>query len=336
MSILEDTGVGRAKGDTMSSLTKPATAGTRVLLSLGGSFGGDGSLKECFVAAVSTEYLVADESSVPYADNKLHMESTGDTSPLSCGGGAPRTGGLVVTWSPLGAPPLIAPPPTGFLLGMMVGGLFILDKDDFSGNEGKGELIPLVAILLAEGDGTGTRVGDCKGDAVMVAKVLVSLGGSAGRDDDDNDDDDGSESFRTGRTTCGGMSLGTPGGGSGRAFEKRERPPVLGTTREMVSILFDALCHGPESSPSFLYCVKKKREQPELETSVAACRVVLWAAPLSPAECPGWMDGRLCAQYHITQGGKSIASGLGMMLRGLSQGGRNTESALQKGEVRGK
>lgn len=52
----------------MSSLTKPAAAaaaGPRLLLSLGGSLGGEGSPNECFVAVVSTEYRVADESSVP-------------------------------------------------------------------------------------------------------------------------------------------------------------------------------------------------------------------------------------------------------------------------------
>lgn len=64
MSILEETGVGRASGDTMSNLSNLLFA-YAPRLSFGGSFGGEGSLRECCVAAVSTEYRAAEEYSVP-------------------------------------------------------------------------------------------------------------------------------------------------------------------------------------------------------------------------------------------------------------------------------
>lgn len=62
-SILEESGVGRNNGDTISNLSNLLLTAPRP--SFGGSFGGEGSVKECFVAVVSTEYRAAEESSVP-------------------------------------------------------------------------------------------------------------------------------------------------------------------------------------------------------------------------------------------------------------------------------
>lgn len=46
----ETTGVGRKNGETMSGFMVPVT-----MLSFGRTFGDEGSMKECFVAAVSWE-----------------------------------------------------------------------------------------------------------------------------------------------------------------------------------------------------------------------------------------------------------------------------------------
>lgn len=63
VSILEESGVGRNNGDTISNLSSLLLTAPR--LSFGGNLGGEGSVKECFVAVVSTEYRAAEESSVP-------------------------------------------------------------------------------------------------------------------------------------------------------------------------------------------------------------------------------------------------------------------------------
>lgn len=129
------------------------------------------------------------------------MESTGEMSPLrtGCGGGG------------LFALRTLAPLPTGFLLGMTVGGLLTLVKE---GSAGRAASMTLVAML------DGTEV------------AMVSLGGKAGRGCRA-----GRESFRTGRITWPSRGL-SRAGGAGRAFEKRERPPEEGRTRDEVSISF--------------------------------------------------------------------------------------------------
>lgn len=60
--ISEETGVGKYKGDTRSSFVLPPP---RESLGKTFGFGGDGSVKEDPVAVVSSEYRVAEESSVP-------------------------------------------------------------------------------------------------------------------------------------------------------------------------------------------------------------------------------------------------------------------------------
>lgn len=60
--------------------------------------------------------------------------------------------------------------------------------------------------------------------------TMVSLGGKAGRD--------GNESLLTGRTGCWACLVESmAGGGSGRAFEKRERPGLRSPTSEEAPIL---------------------------------------------------------------------------------------------------
>lgn len=97
--------------------------------------------------------------------------------------------------------------PTGFLRGMTVGGLLTLAN---GGSAGRGASITLVVIS----DG--------------IKCPMLSLGGRAGRV--------GEKSFlMRGRTTWVRCEK-FPGGGAGRAFEKRERPPTRDMARESVSI----------------------------------------------------------------------------------------------------
>lgn len=67
--------------------------------------------------------------------------------------------------------------------------------------------------------------------------AVLSFGGRAGRE--------GRESFLTGKTS-GMSSVVSRGGGAGRAFEKRERPPDRGGTSEDSMLFFYyAVCvHG--------------------------------------------------------------------------------------------
>lgn len=70
----------------------------------------------------------------------------------------------------------------------------------------------------------------------------VSLGGRAGRVCRE-----GKESFLTGRITWPPTGS-SRAGGAGRAFEKRERPPDRGLTREEVSIFFSVRPRRPPFS----------------------------------------------------------------------------------------
>lgn len=105
------------------------------------------------------------------------------------------------------------------------------------GSAGRGASITLAVML----DGIGDD----------IEAGIVSLGGGAGR-----------ESFLTGRTTwLPSTGFLTTGGGSGRAFEKRERPPGEGRAREEVSIL---LC-APAMGPLCRYVVTPMLMQADLE-----------------------------------------------------------------------
>lgn len=104
---------------------------------------------------------------------------------------------------------VVNPLPTGFLLGMEVGGLFILVKPGSGGNDG--DLVNLEVTM---------------GDCVSLTIVVVSLGGRGGPE--------GRESFLTGKITFLKLSKE---GGSGRAFERRERIPALGAIKDGVSII---------------------------------------------------------------------------------------------------
>lgn len=137
-------------------------------------------MTEYAVAVVSSECLVAEESSVPYAEKILERDSTGDTLPAWVGCGC---GGLCALFP-------TAPLPTGFLL-ITTGGLFILVSP---GSGGSGDSDSLAAAMV---------------DDVFFA--AVSLGGGGGREDT-------RESLFTDNTRTAWVFLTDDGGGSGRSF----------------------------------------------------------------------------------------------------------------------